>query len=335
MEGGIKAGVGILLFFFLLFTIVLLHELSHSLVAMKNGIKVPSITLLPIGGMAHVEIPEKPELELMISIAGPLLNFTLAFLAGIILFLIVPNPAEIFLRAVNDMNGDISAVIFNLPGILSILIWVNLMLGFFNILPGFPMDGGRVFRAVLALWMDYVKATQIAVRVGQVIFLGMIAFGLFFNFWLVIIGIFLFFASGSELSMAKVRHSLHNLQVGAIALRKIYPVNQEMTIEKFLELIAKPEQNYYPVINSDNKVTGILSTEDVTSLSSLAIAKTSVKEIMRRDFQVIEAKEKIEEKLPLLLSQPFLLVVDKGQVIGYLTPEHVINFSRFYGLKQR
>ncbi len=333
----LEAGIGVLLLFFIIFTIVLLHELTHSLVAIKNGIKVSSITLLPIGGLAHVEIPEKPETELMISISGPLLNFCLAFIAWIALLLIVPNPTEIVLISIETMWDNIPSVIFNLPGILSVLVWINLMLGYFNILPGFPMDGGRVFRAVLALWMDYVKATHIAVRIGQVIFLGMIFAGLFLfpNLLLVIIGMFLFFASGSELSMAKVRHSLHNLSVGAIARKKISPVSEDMTIEKFLELIAKPEQNYYPVVNSEGKVRGILNAEDLASFPQQNLSQTSVKEVMQTSFQVIDAKEKIEEKLPHLLSQPFLLVVDEGHVIGYLTPEYVMNFAKFYGLQHR
>jgi Zn-dependent protease len=333
IQGGLIFGFGILLLFTLIFTIVLLHELTHSVVAIRNGIKVPSIVLLPIGGLASVEIPQKPEKELMIAISGPLLNFFIAVLSAILLVLIAPeNFLEIFLTSVEKMWDDIPSVIFNLPGVLSILIWINLMLGFFNILPGFPMDGGRVFRAVLALWMDYVKATEIAVRIGQVIFLGMIFIGLFSNFWLMIIGMFLFFASGSELSMAKIRDSLKDLKIATIAIRNFSYVNESMLIQEFLKLIARPGQSYYPVVDTTGKVTGVLNTRDLEEVSREKLLTSSVKDFTK-GFDVIDGNLKVKEKIHDLLSKEFLLVVSENkQVIGYLTPEYVLEFARFYGI---
>lgn len=336
-QGGLISGIGTLILFTILFTIVLLHELLHSIVAIFNGIKVPNIVLLPIGGMASVELPQKPEKELMIAISGPLLNFFIAILSGIILILISPTDfIQVFIVSMQNMWDKTPEVIFNLPGLLSVLVYINLMLGFFNMLPGFPMDGGRVFRAVLALWMDYVKATEIAVRIGQFIFLLMIFFGFFSNFFLVIIGMFLFFASGSELNLAELRKSLHDLTVGAIAIRNFNFVNEPETLKEFFEMIAKPGQNYYIVVDFSGKIVGVLSIRDLENLKAEDIEKLRVKDFAK-NFEFIDAKEKVEEKLHELLSKEFLLVVseDKKQIIGYLTPEYVLEFARFYGITHK
>ncbi len=339
LESGLISGIGTLILFFILFTIVLLHELMHSFAAIKNGIKVPRIILLPIGGLANVEIPEKPEKELMIAIAGPLLNFFLAFLAAFILVIVSPDPIGVFqqnLPYVSSLDpANIQNVVFTLPGILTALIFFNLSLGLFNMLPGFPMDGGRVFRAVLALWMDHVKATEIAVRVGQFIFLGMMFFGfLSGSFMLLIIGMFLFFASGSELNVAKLSHSLQDLKIGTIAIKNFGYTNDMMTISEFLRLIARPEQRFYPIVKSDGKLYGILDIYDLSEIKNESFSKKTARELAR-GFEIIEADLKVKDKIQDIVSKEFLVVVSKGQVIGYLTPQHILEIANFYGVTRQ
>jgi stage IV sporulation protein FB len=145
----------------LLFAAVTLHELGHSFQALKYGVRVRGITLLPVGGMAEMEdIPQKPVQELRIALAGPLVNFTIfALLVG--LSLILQAKALLTPGELREALGQASWA-----GMLAYLTAANLLLGLFNLIPAFPMDGGRVLRALLALRLDYRRATKIAVRVG-------------------------------------------------------------------------------------------------------------------------------------------------------------------------
>jgi Zn-dependent protease len=183
------------LFIVLLFACVLLHELGHALTANAFGIHTADITLLPIGGVARLErIPTEPRQELLIAIAGPLVNVVIA--AVLIFYLNQRADASDF--------GD-----FNSPrvGMLSKLASVNIGLVLFNLIPAFPMDGGRVLRALLAMRMNYVRATEIAAKIGQgiAIFLGII--GLFSNSLLIFIALFVFIGAQQEAAMARMRYA--------------------------------------------------------------------------------------------------------------------------------
>lgn len=335
LEAGFLSGIATIFIFFMIFTIVFLHELLHSFVAIKNGIPVQRIILLPIGGLANVEIPEKPEKELVIAISGPLLNFSLAFLSAFLLVFLFPNPIDLFqknLPHVISLAPDTISFIFTLPGILSALIFFNLSLGFFNMLPGFPMDGGRVFRAVLALWIDYVKATEIAVRFGQFIFLCMMFFGFISgSFMLLIIGMFLFFASGSELNIVKLSHSVYDLKIGAIAIRNFVYVNESITIPNFLEFIVKPDHRYYLVINNDGKLLGILDLYKLMEAKNEELFKKTVRDFISSAY-VVDAEAKLKDKIQEVLSKDFVIVALNGKVVGYLTPQYIIDVANLYNI---
>jgi len=151
-------------FMLLVFSIVLIHELFHSLVALYYKIPVPKITLTPIGGIASIEVPEDPKKEFLISLAGPFSNilfFVLIFVAASVL--------GIPLEPLSWYFGGGRIDLMDMSSLLSALLWLNFILGAFNLLPGYPMDGGRVFRAFLAFRIDYLKATQIAVNTGKII----------------------------------------------------------------------------------------------------------------------------------------------------------------------
>jgi Zn-dependent protease len=172
----------------MVFSIVLLHELCHSLVALYYKIKVPKIVLTPIGGLANIELPENPKKEFLISIAGPMSNFVLMFV-GVALALLTGVSYD---QIVAGFSGDVN--LSQPSSILGYFIFINFILGAFNILPGFPMDGGRVFRAVLAFKYDYIKATDIAVKVGRVVALFVILLAFYSqNILMAVIGVFLLF----------------------------------------------------------------------------------------------------------------------------------------------
>jgi Zn-dependent protease len=192
-RGGAEFAIQGMLFIILLFACVLLHELGHALTAKAFGIHTTDITLLPIGGIARLErIPNEPKQELLIAIAGPMVNVVIAVL---LIFYLGQR------AAVSDFDD------INTPRVamLSKLASVNIGLVLFNLIPAFPMDGGRILRSILAMRMNYLRATEIAASVGQglAIILGII--GLFYNSFLVFIAFFVFMGAQQEAAMARVR----------------------------------------------------------------------------------------------------------------------------------
>lgn len=200
-QGGLSKALLAVLFICAIFVCVLIHEIGHSLIARRFGKQARSITLLPIGGVAAMEeIPEKPAQEIIMSIIGPFINLAIALL----LYLLVGNWTGI---EVPDLYPD------SLKSFLAGLIGINVMLAVFNLVPAFPMDGGRVLRAILAMKMDYVKATSAAVFIGQATAMFLIFFGIFFNWWLALIGLFLYIGAGSERHNVILRSFLHQVPV--------------------------------------------------------------------------------------------------------------------------
>lgn len=183
-------GVGFVL---VLFGIIVLHELGHALMARRFGISTRDITLLPIGGVARLErMPHDPWQELMVAVAGPAVN------VGLALF---------FFALAGGSRGISSWLDLDIVGqdFVMSLVWVNVALTLFNLIPAFPMDGGRVLRSLLAFKLSYVLATQIAARIGQLLAVGFIALGFFYNPFLMVIGVFVLLGAAQELRSARLR----------------------------------------------------------------------------------------------------------------------------------
>ncbi|MGD8621569.1 MAG: site-2 protease family protein, partial [Anaerolineales bacterium] len=194
----------------LLFVVVILHELGHSFTAQQFGVEVKQIVLLPIGGVAQLaHIPEKPIQEFLIAIAGPAVNFGLAIILGLVAWI----------AQFNISLNQLPSLLLNLDGVSVATLFVytfasNLLLGVFNLIPAFPMDGGRILRALLAMRLSYPRATVIAVSVGQLLAFLMGAAGfLRGDFFWVLIAIFIYTGAGAERQLVLTRSVLGDLKV--------------------------------------------------------------------------------------------------------------------------
>ncbi len=314
----LAAGITNFLFLGLIFTIVLAHELAHSITAKLSGIPVPKITLLPIGGLATIELPEDPMLELRVSMVGPLFNF---FMAGICIILLYASGYGLiaYSSLIGGMEGGI--FFFNVENTLSLLIWMNLLLGSFNMLPAFPMDGGRVLRSILALWIDYIQATRIALMIGQIIFIFFMIAGLIIgNFWWILIGFFLFSVGPNELKFIGLRKAFRNTSIGEITEKDLSYVNDRLTISEFIRLIARPNQRYYPVVDAIGVLKGILDIEDLKEIDTDKLGDR-ILNYTRREVALMESKMDAEKNMKALLSNDVVIVTKSGKFIGLLIQE--------------
>ncbi len=266
-DGAIWGMVAIVFIFFC----VILHEVGHSLMAIHYGIKVKDIILLPIGGVSEMEeIPEDPRQEITISVIGPLVSFGLA-----ILFFILSS-------ATHQVLGFKQLSIYN-HNVWANLFWINLILGAFNLLPAFPMDGGRVLRGILATGMDGWKATKIAVGVGQGFAILLFFFGIFFNWWMALIAIFIYLGAEGEERMMSVRASLGKSPVKLAMLTDVHTVSPDETLGQVLERICHSLQQDFPV-EEHGEVVGVLTREAIFSALHQQEKSALVKDIMQKDF---------------------------------------------------
>jgi Zn-dependent protease/predicted transcriptional regulator len=295
-----------------LFTIVVLHELGHALTARRFGIRTRDITLLPIGGVARLErIPEKPKQELLVALAGPAVNVVLA----VLLFSVLIVGAELA-----------EAKEFKLVGgnFLAKLMWVNVSLAVFNLLPAFPMDGGRVLRAVLAMRMDYVRATNVAASIGQGMAWVFGFIGLFTNPFLMFIALFVWIGAAQEASQAQMKSALAGLPVSRVMMTDFRVLEPGDTLARAVEHILAGCQQDFPVVDG-GRVVGVLTRGDLLTGLAKQGQLASVAGVMQRNVCTAEAGEMVESVLARLQEDDcrVLPVTRDGELIGVLTTENL------------
>lgn len=273
----------------LLFVCVTLHELGHAFQALKYGIKVEDITLLPIGGVARLQVPDNARQELAIAVAGPAVNVAIAAVLIVIGTLtgttVVEDPTAVS-TAMDRANWG---------ALLPYLTVANIGLVLFNAIPAFPLDGGRILRALLALRLDYARATAIAVAIGQglALLLGLVGF-LGGNYFLILIAIFVWFGASQEGEQVALRRMLGGATVGQAMIRRPQVLSAIDPLGRAVELTLSTAQADFPVVDAGGRVVGLLTLDDLLRGLRDQPAAT-VGEAMRRQFPVARPEESVAD----------------------------------------
>lgn len=298
-----------------LFASVLVHELAHSLVALREGVTVQSITLLPIGGVSGFEeVPREPGKELRITLVGPLANFAL----GAPLLLLAPFAAGLLPMA---------------EGFLFRLGALNILVGAFNLLvPAFPMDGGRILRSLLALRMGRVRATHVASMVGQAIAIVFAVVGVLTlaagGWLLLLIAGFVFLGARAEETMTRVSETLESFRVADVMTRGVDTVAPSTTVDKALAAMLAGKHLVLPVqAGPDAPVMGVLDFARASSLPDDARWTTTAAEAAGREFTIAAPDAPASELGRLLAGPGPVLVMEEGRLVGIVTRADVARFT--------
>ena len=315
-QGGAAGAVKGVFLICLVFVCVLLHEFGHAMAARRYGIHTPDITLLPIGGVARLErMPDKPSEELVVAIAGPLVNVGIAAILS-------PFALPEILQS---MHPNVLERVE--PTLVAQLFATNIMLIVFNLIPAFPMDGGRVFRSLLAMRMDYARATSIAATIGQ----GLAFVG---GLWglthgtplLALVALFVYFGAQSEASHAQMRGVSSGLRVRDAMVTRFDALPRHSTLHAAVEALLQTSQHDFPIIDDAGAVCGVLTRDDLIVALRKTGADTPVAEVMRTGIPLVPEAMFFDRAFAIMQQSdtPAIPVVDQfGKLVGLFTTENV------------
>lgn len=321
-EAGGPAALSTVVFLLSLFACVLLHEFGHILMARRFGIRTPDVILLPIGGLARLErMPEEPRQELLIAAAGPAVTLGIA----LILF-----------GALRSVGAPLEVTHLEpgQSGLAQEVLGLNVVLLLFNLLPIFPMDGGRMLRALLAMRLGLMRATRIAARIGQMgaLLLGLAGLGLFAdwgvpsNGFLVLIAVFVYFAAGAEAATVETRAAGHGLTVHELMITQFVTLPVHATLQQAVDALLAGEQREFPVVDNWGRVEGLLTRDGLIQGLARHGGGATVEQAMTRGVPAVAVGLAFEEALEHLgrSGLPALPVVDEGgTLVGLLTRDNV------------
>jgi Zn-dependent protease/predicted transcriptional regulator len=314
-EGGTAAAIEGVGFIAAVFACVVLHELGHATAARRYGIRTPRITLLPIGGVAELErLPEKPSEEIIVALAGPLVNVVIAA------FLILVLGATVGPEALTSMEEPRVAFAARLAA-------VNIWLVLFNLIPAFPMDGGRVLRALLAMRYDRVRATEIAATIGQFAafafgFIGLVGG----NVLLLFVAIFVYLAATAETQAIGLQDAARAVDVRDAMISRFESLPVTASLDDAAQALLRTTQHEFPIVDGEGKLRGMLTRAGLVTGLQQSGSKASVVEVMSADIPVIRDNERLSAALEHLQKEaaPAVGVVDTGgDLIGYVTIENI------------
>jgi Zn-dependent protease/predicted transcriptional regulator len=317
-SGSISAVASGILFIIALFGCVLLHELGHALAARRYGIKTRDITLLPIGGLARLEkMPERPAQELVVALAGPAVNLVIA---AVLFLWLLTTRSLVPPQSLGVVSGPF----------MERLLAVNLILVVFNMIPAFPMDGGRVLRALLAMRTDYARATRIAAGVGQgaAILFGFV--GLFVNPFLLLIALFVWIGAAQEFAAVQMRSALGGVPVEAAMITEYRALEPTDPVERAVEAVLAGSQRDFPVFERD-RLVGILTQKRLLDLLSREGCSATVGGALERAAITVEPKEMLDAALERMQSTGCSMapVVDSERTVGLLTLDNILEYISF------
>lgn len=308
----VAARVGFIL---TVFGCIVLHELGHALMARRYGIRTADITLLPIGGVARLaRMPDRPAQELAVALAGPAV--TVAIVAALLLAGVRP---WVWLQ-----DGRLRLE----SGFFANLLTFNAFLALFNLLPAFPMDGGRVLRALLAMRTDYGRATRVAAWFGQAMAIGFAVLGLSVgNPMLVLIAVFVWLGAGAEASLVERRILLANVPVRDAMLADYLVVDADDSLGHAADLLLSGSQHDFPVIAGD-KVVGFLTRDDLIAGLVHGGSEAKVADAFRPEVATVDVGSLLEPAAERLNQgdTPCLRVVQGAEDVGILTRDHLRDY---------
>ena len=318
----LSAALGSALFVLAIFATIVLHELGHALTAKRFGIRTRDITLLPIGGLARLErMPDVPRQELWVALAGPAVNAAIAAVcyAGLLGFM----------GAAPALTLEIDA------GVVERFTAINVWLAVFNLVPAFPMDGGRMLRAMLAERMDYQRATEIAASIGQGLALLFGFVGLFSNPFLVFIALFVWMGASSEASMVSLRAALAGIPVRRAMITDFRTIGADEPIRRAVDLVLAGSQRDFPVTVA-GALVGVLTRDALLAALPERGAASLVRDVMTRDFETADAREMLDLAFQRLqgCGCPVLLVLERERLVGLLTSDNVGEYVMIRGARR-
>lgn len=319
----------------LFFSTLLLHELSHSFVAQGYGAHIRNITLFVIGGVSQMEeIPREPRMEARISAAGPGLSLVIGAVSYAIYYVFGPVS-----RTVIGDSTVIEATFTNAALIvLGIIAFYNLLLGLFNLIPAFPMDGGRLLRAWFAMHMPFIDATRKAVAVGKSFAFAMAVLGLFtFQLFLLLIAFFIYFGGTEEEKATVVSVTLEGVKVRDLmtSVPDVIYVPPDWTLEQLIDVMFRVKHMGYPVQESqDSSVLGVITFSDVQRVPASMRSTTRVEDVMKREIISIPPDADAYDALKLMSTKNLgrLIVIGEGQMRGIVSRTDLMRAIQFRGI---
>ncbi len=318
--GATAIGVSLVL---AIFAVIVVHELGHALVARHYGIATRDIMLLPIGGIASMErMPDKPRQELAVALVGPVINLVIAALIWVGIELVGGTTR---LADATTLGGALATQ----------LMWINVGLAVFNLIPAFPMDGGRALRALLAMRMGPERATNIAASLGRVFAIAIGFLGLFYNPLLLLIAVVVWSGASQERALVQLKSAISGVPVSAAMLRRVEAVTPDQPLEDAAALLVRGGLNQLPVIDHGMPV-GVITRSDVATALAHAGPEATVATAPQHQIVTVSPADSLDAVLDRLRQEPdsVALVVDHGLPVGVLTAEHLAAYVALHGQRR-
>jgi Zn-dependent protease len=315
-EQGVAKAIVDWLLVLAVFAVIVVHELAHALVARRFGCATSEIVLLPIGGVSVMDrLPQRPRQELLVAVAGPAVNVVLALVLAMAI-------SVLGLSFGPEQPTTLGAVLVQ-------LLWINVGLALFNLLPAFPMDGGRVLRAGLSLRVGRERATRIAVSIGKVLAAVLVVGGLAFDPMLVLIGAFVWFAAQQESSMVMLASILSKATVGDAMIRTRRSVEVDESIDQAADAMLADGQRALAVTDH-GRLTGLVTAADLASPLAIPGPHGAVGSVMHRDIPVLAPSTPLTAVMDSLERGGAALVVENDVLIGMLTTDQLAAFAALH-----